>query len=116
MKNKLNEIRKRRQNRVRAKISGTALKPRLSIFRSNKSIYVQMIDDEKGRTVVSASAKELNRKSGGKQPASKSVGILLAEKAKKAGIKNAVVDRSHYRYHGRVKALVEGAKEGGLIL
>lgn len=109
-KNFNNELKK---NRSRAKISGTAEKPRLSIFRSNKYTYAQLIDDLKGHTLASASTQEL-KKGGKKAELAKLLGELIAEKAKKAGIKSAVFHRSYYRYHGRVKAVAEGAREGGL--
>ncbi len=102
-----------RKHRARAKISGTAEKPRLTVFRSNKYTYAQLIDDAKGHTVASASTLEITAK-GKKTELAKSLGALIAEKAKKAGIKTAVFNRSLYKYHGRVKAVAEGAREGGL--
>lgn len=104
-----------RKNRNRARIFGTAEKPRLSIFRSNKYTYAQLIDDSKGHTLASASTVELNKK-GKKSELAKALGELIAEKAKKAGIKSAVLNRSFYKYHGRVKAVAEGARESGLKL
>lgn len=104
-----------RKNRNRAQIFGTAEKPRLSIFRSNKYTYAQLIDDSKGHTLASASTVELNKK-GKKSELAKALGELIAEKAKKAGIKTAVLNRSFYKYHGRVKAVAEGARESGLKL
>lgn len=103
-------------SRIRRKISGTSVKPRLSVFRSNKQIYAQIIDDLKGNTLLSASSKEngIHEKPVNKVEQSKEVGKLLAEKAKAAGIENVVFDRSGYLYHGRVKALADGAREGGL--
>ncbi len=102
-----------RQRRVRAKIFGTTGKPRLAIFRSNKYTYVQLIDDTKGQTLASASTLELNKK-GKKTELAKELGTLIAEKAKKAGVKMAVFNRSSYKYHGRVKAVAEAAREAGL--
>lgn len=109
----------RRKRRVRNKIVGTTERPRLSVFRSSKHIYAQLIDDLTGRTLISASSavkKEERGKVGygGNVKAAKAVGLKLAEAAKAAGISKAAFDRGHYRYHGRVKALAEGAREGGL--
>lgn len=98
---------------IRKKISGTATKPRLSVFRSNTGIYVQLIDDLSGKTLASASSKDLKTKAS-KSELSKKVGVTIAEKAKAAGIAEVVFDRGGYLYHGRVKALAEGAREGGL--
>jgi large subunit ribosomal protein L18 len=102
------------RRRIRSKISGTAERPRLSVFRSNKYIYAQLIDDLAGQTLAAASSKD--DVDGGQKPvdASKAVGAKLAERAKEAGVERAVFDRGGYRYHGRVKALAEGAREGGL--
>ena len=102
-----------RKNRSRARVFGTAEKPRLAVFRSNKYTYAQLIDDTKGHTLAAASSQELAKK-GKKAELAKYLGSLIAEKAKKAGIKTAVFNRSFYRYHGRVKAVAEGAREGGL--
>lgn len=99
------------RRRIRATIFGTSTKPRLSVFRSNKSIYVQIIDDVSGSTLVSASSKDL---SGTKIDQANLVGKSIAEKAIAAGISNVVFDRGGYLYHGRVKALAEGARENGL--
>ena len=108
----------RRKKRVRLKIGGTTERPRLSVFRSARHIYAQIVDDVRGVTVISASSldKELTKKlkTGGNKGASKEVGTLLAAKAKKAGIKKVVFDRGGYLYHGRVRALAEAAREGGL--
>lgn len=103
--------------KTRKKISGTKERPRISVFRSNKCIYAQLIDDVQGHTLVSASSKEptLAGESGTRVESSKKVGKLLAERAKALGIDNVVFDRSGYLYHGRVKALAEGAREGGLL-
>lgn len=98
---------------IRNKIAGTAGKPRLSVFKSNKAIYVQLIDDETGKTLAAASSRELGIANADVE-SSKSVGTKIAEKAKGAGIETIVFDRSGYRYHGQVKALAEGAREGGL--
>jgi large subunit ribosomal protein L18 len=99
---------------IRKKISGTVAKPRLSVFRSNTGIYAQLIDDLTGKTLASASAKELKSEKGTKTDISKKVGIAIAEKAKAAGIADVVFDRGGFLYHGRIKALAEGAREGGL--
>lgn len=98
---------------IRAKISGTAEKPRLSVFRSNTGIYAQLIDDLKGQTLAAASSKELGLANGNVENA-KTVGAKIAEKALAAGISAVVFDRNGYLYHGRVKAVAEGAREGGL--
>ena len=109
-----------RRNRIRfsirKRLKGTAERPRLSVFRSNKDIYAQIIDDMSGVTLVAASSREKDSKNakGKKVEVSKSVGKQLAEKAMSAGIKVVVFDRGGYLYHGRVKALAEGAREGGL--
>ena len=110
-----NDARKVRHERVTEKVFGTSKCPRLCVFRSNTNIYAQIIDDEKGNTLVSASSldKDLKLKSLNIEAASK-VGELLAKKAKKAGIKCVVFDRGGYKYHGRVKALAEAARENGL--
>lgn len=105
--------RKRIQLRIRKKISGTPTKPRLTVFRSNKSIYCQLIDDINGVTLASASSKEFPVK-GNKVDQSTAVGKEIASKAKNLNIESIVFDRSGYLYHGRVKALADGAREGGL--
>ena len=112
----MNKISKKetRQKRVRAKIKGTAEKPRLSVFRSNRFIYAQIINDEKGQTVVGVSEKELKEKTTGKSAKAKAVGILLAKKAIAKKVKKVVFDRGSYPYHGRVSAIAQGAREGGL--
>lgn len=104
-----------RHKRVRSKVSGTPERPRLNVFRSATNVYAQIIDDTKGITLVSASSldKEFEGK-GGNCEAAKKVGLLLAQRAKEKGISAAVFDRGGYLYHGRVKALAEGAREGGL--
>lgn len=111
-----NEARIARHSRIRTKISGTSETPRLSVFRSNKQISAQIIDDEKGITLVSASSldKDLKITNGGNVEAAKLVGKSIAEKAKKAKIKTVVFDRSGYLYHGRIEALAESARENGL--
>ncbi|MDI9318868.1 MAG: 50S ribosomal protein L18 [Phycisphaerales bacterium] len=103
--------------RIRTKISGTTLKPRLSVFRSNNDIYAQLIDDTKGVTIVAATSrqKDIAAIKGNKVEQSTLVGKSLAEKAKALGIDNCVFDRGGYLYHGRVKAVADGAREGGLI-
>lgn len=112
--NKL-EKRNRIKRRVRAKISGSAELPRLSVYKSNKEIYAQLIDDQVGKTLVSASSREKNVDSKGtKTEISIVVGKVLAEKAKAAGIEKVVFDRNGFVYHGRIKALADGAREGGL--
>ncbi len=110
----------RRHRRVRAKVIGSAERPRLCVFRSNQHIYAQLIDDQKGKTLASAKDLEIkNIKSkndlSGKQAKSFNVGVLIAEKAEKLKIKKVVFDRGGYKYHGRVKALAEGARSKGLI-
>ena len=104
----------RRHLRVRSKLSGTAKRPRLSVFRSNRGLYLQLIDDSKGSTLVSAHVKELKSK-GTKAELASALGKLLAEKAQKAGIKEVVFDRGSYRYHGRIKAVADAAREQGLV-
>lgn len=107
------EQRKLRHRRVRAVVSGTAERPRLNVFRSNTHIYVQLIDDTEGKTLASASSKEIKSK-GKKTDMATAVGKLAAEKALKAGIKEAVFDRGGYQFHGRIKNLADGAREAGL--
>ena len=104
-----------RHKRVRAKISGTAERPRLNVFRSLSNIYAQIIDDTTGTTLVSASSVEKGFEgNGGNKEAAKKVGAMIAERAKAKGITEVVFDRGGYVYHGRVKELAEGAREGGL--
>ena len=105
--------RKRLRLGIRSKVSGTAERPRISVFKSNKGIYAQLIDDINGVTLASASTKEIG-KAGVNIEISKEVGKKLAENAKKAGVETVIFDRGGYPYHGRVKALAEGAREGGL--
>ncbi len=110
-----NKSRLRRHKRVRGKINGTAECPRLNVFRSSQHIYAQIIDDVKGVTLAAASSTEKGFDGyGGNVDAAKKVGLMIAEKAKAAGITDVVFDRGGYVYHGRVAALAEGAREGGL--
>ena len=105
----------RRRRRVRAKIVGTAERPRLAVFRSNKGVFAQLIDDESGKTLAGASWLGLKKSfKGNKSEQAAEVGKAIAEAAKKAGIETVVFDRGGYLYHGRVKALAEGAREEGL--
>ena len=105
----------KRHKRVRAKISGTPERPRLNVFRSNANIYAQLIDDVNGVTLVSANTLEKEFEGAtGNAEAAKKVGLVLAERAKAKGIEDVVFDRGGYVYHGRVAALAEGAREGGL--
>ena len=110
-----NDVRKRRHQRVRNKISGTTLVPRLNVFRSNSQIFAQIIDDENGTTLVSSSSVELKIKNGGNVEGATLVGKDIAEKAKKKNIEKVVFDRGGYLYHGRVKALAEAARANGLV-
>jgi large subunit ribosomal protein L18 len=104
----------RRRRRVRAKVRGTAERPRLSVFRSNRGIQAQLIDDVTGHTVAAVNWTEDDLKSLGTMEQAKKAGELLAERGKSAGVETVVFDRGGYRYHGRVKALADGAREGGL--
>jgi large subunit ribosomal protein L18 len=108
------QARLRRRRRVRAKIRGTAERPRLSVFRSNRGIGAQLIDDVKGHTVAAVNWTEDDLKSLGSMEQAKRAGELLAERAKAAGVDTCVFDRGGYRFHGKVKALAEGARETGL--
>ncbi|MGH2538457.1 MAG: 50S ribosomal protein L18 [Candidatus Promineifilaceae bacterium] len=115
MSEKVRIARLNRHRRVRAKVSGTAERPRLNVFRSLRHIYAQLIDDTSGRTLVAASTLEQEEGAGkDKTEEAARVGKSLAERAKAAGVEQAVFDRGGYRYHGRVKALAEAAREGGL--
>ena len=107
--------RETRRKRVRRKISGTAERPRLSVYRSNIHIYAQLIDDDEGRTLAAADSREVGEAENRKDAARK-VGELIAKKASDAGIETVVFDRGGNRYHGRIAALAEGAREGGLKL
>ncbi len=109
------EARKRRHRRIRGKVVGTAERPRLAVFRSNAGISAQLIDDDAARTLAAASWQQLKKSfKGNKTEQAAEVGKLLAANAKKAGVESAVFDRGGYLYHGRVKALADGAREGGL--
>ena len=108
------QSRLRRRRRVRAKVRGTAERPRLSVFRSNRGIGAQLIDDDAGRTLAAVNWTEADLRDLKPMEQATRVGGLLAERAKAAGVDTAVFDRGGYRYHGRVKALAEGAREGGL--
>ncbi len=102
------------KRRVRKNIFGTAETPRLSVYRSNKEIYAQVIDDNKGVTLASASSRDKSIKGETKSDVSAAVGKMIAEKAKAAGVETVVFDRNGFVYHGRIKALADGAREGGL--
>ena len=104
----------KRRRRVRAKVHGSAVRPRISVFRSNRGIFAQLIDDGAGRTLASVQWTEDSLKSLKPMEQATEAGKLLASRAKDAGIDTAVFDRGGYQYHGRVKALAEGAREGGL--
>ncbi len=104
----------RRRRRVRAKVHGSAERPRISVFRSNRGIQAQLIDDDAGRTLAAVTWTEADLRSLKPMEQANQVGKLLAERAKAAGVETAVFDRGGYQYHGRVKALAEGAREGGL--
>jgi large subunit ribosomal protein L18 len=108
------ELRSRRQRRVRRKISGTAERPRLAVFRSNRGIFAQLVDDDSGTTLASANWLSVKGKKGTKTEQAAEVGKLLATSAREAGIEEVVFDRGGFLYHGRVKALADGAREGGL--
>ncbi|MBS4175695.1 50S ribosomal protein L18 [Bacillus sp. FJAT-49736] len=111
-----NQVRKKRHARVRAKLSGTTARPRLNVYRSNKNIYAQLIDDSQGVTLASASTleKELNLESASNVDAAKKVGELIAKRAVEKGFTSVVFDRGGYLYHGRIKALADAARENGL--
>lgn len=114
-----NEVRQRKHTRVRKKILGTAERPRLNVFRSLNNIYVQVIDDKTGNTLISAStideALKNKVKFGGNIAAAKEVGTLIAKRAQEAGISAVVFDRGGYIYHGRIQAIADAAREGGLV-
>ena len=105
----------KRRRRVRAKITGSAERPRISVFRSNRGVFAQVIDDDSGRTLAAVNWTEDDLKSLPRMEQARKAGERLAERAKAAGVETAVFDRGGYQYHGRVKALAEGAREGGLI-
>ena len=115
-------LRRKRHDRIRLNLAGTSDRPRLSVFRSSKHIYAQVVDDTTGRTLAAASSRETSLASGsdgeraGKLGPAHAVGKALAERAKAAGVKAVVLDRGGYQYHGRVRSLAEGAREGGLDL
>jgi large subunit ribosomal protein L18 len=104
----------KRRRRVRAKVRGSAERPRISVFRSNRGIFAQLVDDDAGRTLAAVNWTEGDLRSLKPMEQASKAGELLADRAKAAGIETAVFDRGGYRYHGRVKALAEGAREGGL--
>jgi large subunit ribosomal protein L18 len=106
----------KRRRRVRAKVIGTAERPRVSVFRSNRGIFAQLIDDSAGRTIAAVAWTEEPLRSLSRAEQSTEAGKLLAERAKAAGIERAVFDRGGYKYHGRVQAFAEGVREGGLAL
>jgi large subunit ribosomal protein L18 len=109
------EKRETRRKRVRAKVIGTAKRPRLNVFRSLKHTYAQLIDDQAGKTLVSVSDFDLSgKKKAPKMDKAKEIGLQVAQKAITKGIKQVVFDRAGYKYHGRIKAVTEGAREGGL--
>lgn len=117
MKNDKLKGREKRKKRIQKKIIGKTQKPRISVFRSSRFIYSQLINDVSGKTLVFATEKEIKNKKEGKHTKTekaKLVGLLLGKKAEKLKVKSVVFDRSGYKYHGRVKALAEGAREGGL--
>jgi large subunit ribosomal protein L18 len=114
MKLTTEQKRKRRHRRVRGRVQGSAARPRLCVFRSSKGIYAQVIDDDAGVTLASASTLVLDGASGSKSEKAAEVGKLVAQRAREAGIEKVVFDRGGYLYHGRVKALADGAREGGL--
>ena len=111
---KRNQIRQRIHARIREKLAGTGERPRLNVYRSLNHIYAQVIDDQKGETLVSASTLSLKLKTGGNVSAAKEIGKAVAEKAVEKGIKKVVFDRGGYLYHGRIKALADAAREAGL--
>jgi large subunit ribosomal protein L18 len=104
----------RRRRRVRARIRGSAERPRLSVYRSNRGVFAQLIDDDSGRTLVAVNWTEGDLRGLGPMEQAKKAGELLAKRASDSGVASCVFDRGGYRYHGRVKALAEGAREGGL--
>ena len=108
------QLRERRHRRVRGKVSGTPERPRLAVFRSNRGIFAQLVDDDAGRTLASAGWNALATAPGSKSDQAAEVGKALATAAKQAGIEQCVFDRGGYLFHGRVKALADGAREGGL--
>ncbi len=109
-------LRRKRHERLRLRISGTPERPRLSVFRSAKFIYAQVIDDTTGRTLAAASSREADLAGDTKVDSARAVGRALAERARAVGVAAVVLDRGGYQYHGRVRSLAEGAREGGLTL
>jgi large subunit ribosomal protein L18 len=109
-------LRRKRHSRLRLRIIGSTERPRLSVFRSAKFIYAQVIDDTTGRTLAAASSRESDLSGATKVDVARAVGLALAERAKAAGVSTVVLDRGGYQYHGRVRSLAEGAREGGLDL
>jgi large subunit ribosomal protein L18 len=112
--NKRNAIRQRIHARIRVKLSGTGDRPRLNVYRSLNHIYAQVIDDQKGETLVSASSLGMKLKTGGNVASAKEIGKAIAEAAVAKGVKRVVFDRGGYLYHGRIKALADAAREAGL--
>jgi large subunit ribosomal protein L18 len=112
--NKRNAVRQRIHDRIRRKLSGTAERPRLNVYRSLSHIYAQVIDDQNGVTLVSASTLAMKTKTGGNVAAAKEIGKAVAERAVEKGIKRVVFDRGGFLYHGRIKALADAAREAGL--
>ena len=108
------EARRRRHRRIRGKVVGTTERPRLAVYRSNKGISAQLVDDDAGKTLAAASWQHLKKFKGSKTEQAAEVGKLLAQNAKKANVETVVFDRGGYLYHGRVKALADAAREGGL--
>ena len=115
MRASIREARAKRKKRIRGRLTGTPERPRISVFRSNKAIYAQLVDDAAAATLVAARSAEVDGAGIKKSEVAKKVGELLAQRAKDKGIDRVVFDRSGYLYHGRVKALAEGAREGGLV-
>ena len=111
----IREARARRKKRIRGHMDGTPERPRVSVFRSNKAIYAQIVDDQAAVTMAAARSTEIEDGGLEKAEVAKRVGVLLAQRAKDKGVERVVFDRSGYLYHGRVKALAEGAREGGLV-
>ena len=110
------QARLKRRRRVRAKVTGTVERPRISVFRSNRGISAQLVDDRTGRTLAAVTWTEADLRSLGRMEQATQAGKALAERAQKAGIERAVFDRGGYRYHGRVKAFADGVREGGLAV
>lgn len=108
------EVRRRIHTRIRKRLRGTAERPRLAVFRSLKHINAQLIDDDAGKTIVSASSMEKGAANGGNVAGAKAIGKLIAERAKEKGVASVVFDRGGFLYHGRIKALADAAREGGL--